>query len=357
VEELVDKKSTVKLQLGGMNVKTTSGGDYTMEQLQTTASNKLLKKERRRKKPLSKTMADSFAAADVMDHDFNRAVIRGGYDALGNMLRDKRLNAKFKEKALIEGGFIGTSADQTFIPNIKKVGVSSHESIRIGNTRIMYSFDTDFVLLLPDTISSTFSLRNLAGLTISEYEQFWHPYYSQPLNVRCLLAFTGIHGGDDRLRIKSHMGKFSPSHFRRDLMPEHVMHGIDRVRKENGNVREYLKFVGFTSEGDNNEVEAIMQHIHKMGLYRDLSVADEYSSVFDVVKSCSTRQILDLISKTSTAFYNLLTSVDSEVRGVVLTHYIGLLCDEMNVAAVHRRSTDDDRNFIRIPTVKIDVSI
>jgi hypothetical protein len=357
IEEMVDKKSRVRLQLGGMNIKNREGQDYTMEDLQSTATDKLLKSDRRRSRRMKAAAFAKFSDAEVLDHDYERAVIRGGHDALGNMLRDKRLNAKFKEKALLKGGFIGESADKTFIPSIKQVGVSQHQFIRIGNTRITYSFESGYVMMLPNKSTDSYSLATVDGTVIRDYTIKWHPYYSYPLNIKLLLGLTGIHAGPDRLKIKSHMGKFSPSHFRKDLMPEHVMHGIDRVRAANANVRDYLRFVGFTSEGDNNEVDTILSHLDKMNLYRDLSEAGEYSSVFDVVKSASTQVLIDIISHTSSAFYNMLTSVDMEVKGVVLTHYISLLCDELNVASTHRRSTDDERNFIRLPIVKLNVTV
>jgi hypothetical protein len=357
VEDIVDKNGRVKLQLGGMNIKNKEMMDYTMSELQSTASDKLLKKDRRRSSRLKSKTFEKFKDAEVVDHDYERAVVRGGYDALGNMLRDKRLNAKFKEKALMKGGFIGSSADKTFIPTIKQKGISLHEPIRIGNTMISYSFESDFILMLPDKSSDRYTLKTLNDNMIRDYSIKWHPYYSQPLNIRLLLGLTGVHAGPDRLKIKSHINKFSPSHFRKDLMPEHVMHGIDRVRRAGGNVRDYLKYVGFTSEGDNNEVDFILSHMNRMNLYRDLSDAGEYSSVFDVVKSASTQILLDLISHTSPSFYNMLSSVDMEVKGVVLTHYISLLCDELNVASVHRGSFDDERNFIRVPTVRVNVTI
>uniref|UniRef100_A0A2V0RNH9 RdRp n=1 Tax=viral metagenome TaxID=1070528 RepID=A0A2V0RNH9_9ZZZZ len=357
INELTDNKSSVRMQLGGMEVKRPDGQDYTMDELQLTASERLLKRERRRRINLKSSLVDSFTEADVMDHDYERAVIRGGYDAIGGMLRDKRLNAKFKEKALVKNGFISSRADKQFTPEVKQVPVSTHRSIRIGDSYITYTFNTTHVLYLPSNSDEHFDLASINGVMSHRYKQHWHPFYSLPENIRYLLSLTGIHGGRDRLRIKTHVSKFSPSHFRKDLMPEHVMHGIDRVSKRGGNVREYLKFVGFTSIGDNNEIDEIMRHVHKMGLYRDLSDADEFSSVFDVVKSASTQVVIDLISRTSPALYALLSTVDSEVRGVVLTHYIGLLCDELNVACVQHRSNASTRNFIRIPMVSIDMEI
>jgi hypothetical protein len=357
VDELSSSNASVRMQLGGMEVKRPDGQDYTMSELQHTASERLLKRDRRRRIALKGSLVDSFTEADVMDHDYERAVIRGGYDALGGMLRDKRLNAKFKEKALVENGFISSVADKQFKPSIKQKNVSTHQGIRVGDAYITYSFNTSYVLYLPQSTDDSFELHSVSGDLIQRYKQYWHPYYSYPENIRYLLSLTGVHGGSDRLKIKTHISKFSPSHFRKDLMPEHVMHGIDRVRKKSGNVREYLRFVGFTSTGDNNEIDEIMRHIDKMGLYRDLSDADEFSSVFDVVKSASTKIMLDLISRTSPSLYALLSTVDSEVRGVVLTHYIGLLCDEMNVACVQHRSNATSRNFIRVPLVSIEMDI
>jgi hypothetical protein len=357
LDELSSNKSAVRMQLGGMEIKRPDGQDYTMDQLQSTASQRLLKSDRRRRTELRTKVIDAFTRADVLDHDYERAVIRGGYDAIGGMLRDKRLNSKFKEKALVSTGFISRSADKQFVPEKKQVPVSTHKSIRVGDAYITYSFKSTHVLMLPQNSDDFFDLHSVDGNLVNRYKQHWHPFYSFPENIRLLLAFTGVHGGRDRLKIKSHISKFSPSHFRKDLMPEHVMHGIDRVRKTGGNVREYLKFIGFTSTGDNNEIDEIMRHIDKMGLYRDLSDADDYSSVFDVAKSCSTQPLLDIISKTSPSFHALLSTVDSEVRGVVLTHYIALLCDEMNVACVQHRSNGDARNFIRVPMVTIKMSL
>jgi hypothetical protein len=357
IEELVSNDSKVRMQLGGMEVKRPDGESYTMKELQDTASQRLLKGERRRRAMLTQTQKDSLTEADVLDHDYERAVIRGGYDAIGGMLRDKRLNSKFKEKALVQNGFISRRADKSFIPEIKQVPVSTHTGIRVGDAVVTYSFNSSHILLLPRNSDEQFELQSVAGDEVYRYKQHWHPFYSYPENIRMLLALTGIHAGSDRLKIKSHINKFSPSHFRKDLMPEHVMHGIDRMRKTSGKVREYLRFIGFTSTGDNNEIDEIMRHIHKMNLYRDLSVADEYSSVFDVAKSCSTQPIIDLISRTSSSFHTLLSTTDSEVRGVVLTHYIGLLCDELNVACVQHRSSGSDRNFIRIPMVSIDMTV
>jgi hypothetical protein len=357
IDELSESKAPVRMQLGGMEVKRPDGENYTMDQLQQTASERLLKRERRRRSQLRETTRIALTNADVMDHDYERAVIRGGYDALGGMLRDKRLNSKFKEKALIKNGFISPRADKQFSPEVKQSPVSRHLSIRVGKAFVTYGFNSTHILYLPKTSDEHFDLMSVDGNQVHRYKQYWHPFYSYPINIRLLLALTGVHAGPDRLRIKSHISKFSPSRFRRDLMPEHVMHGIDRVRSKGGNVREYLSFVGFTSTGDNNEIDEIMQHIDKMGLYRDLSNADEYSSVFDVVKSASTFIIMDLISKTSPALYTLLSTVDSDVRGVVLTHYIGLLCDELNVACVQHRSNASTRNFIRIPMVTIKMTI
>uniref|UniRef100_A0A2V0RMM9 RdRp n=1 Tax=viral metagenome TaxID=1070528 RepID=A0A2V0RMM9_9ZZZZ len=357
IDELTDNEAHVRLQLGGMEIKRPDGMSYTMNELQSSASQRLLKRDRRRRGRLTGKLTDSFTEADVLDHDYERAVIRGGYDAIGGMLREKRLNSKFKEKALVKNGFISRIADKSFQPEIKQIAVSQHRGIRIGDAVVTYSFNSTHILMLPNNSDEHFDLQSLDGTLTHRYKQYWHPFYSYPDNIRYLLSLTGVHAGQDRLKIKSHISKFSPSHFRKDLMPEHVMHGIDRVKKTGGKVREYLSFIGFTSTGDNNEIDDIMRHIHKMGLYRDLSDADEYSSVFDVAKSCSTQPIIDLISRTSPTFHALLSTVDSEVRGVVLTHYIGLLCDELNVACVQHRSSGNERNFIRIPIVSIDMTI
>ena len=273
------------------------------------------------------------------------------------MLRDKRMNPKFKEKALAKSGFIGKVSNRTSIPEKAMRGISSHTGIRIGNHRLMYSFDTEFMMMLPRNSKERFELVDINGKLIQSYDQHWHPYYSMPLSVRYMLSLTGVHGGPDRLKIKSHISKFSPSHFRKDLMPEHVMEGIKRVQRVGGNVREYLKFVGFKSEGDVNEIDSILQNVQRINLYKDLAAADEYSSVFNAMKSCSTRVMIDILSRTSPSFYTLFTSIDDEVSGVALTHYIGLLGDELNVACTQPGSGDDARNFIRIPRVIIDQEV
>jgi hypothetical protein len=121
INELANNKSPVRMQLGGMEVKRPDGQDYTMDELQLTASERLLKRERRRRIKLKSSLVDSFTESDVMDHDYERAVVRGGYDAIGGMLRDKRLNAKFKEKALVKNGFISSRADKQFTPEVKQV--------------------------------------------------------------------------------------------------------------------------------------------------------------------------------------------------------------------------------------------
>jgi hypothetical protein len=330
-----------------------SGEDYTMTELQESASRSLLRKNRRQKKTLRKTSMAMLEEAEVLDHDYDRAVIRGGYEALGGMLRDKRMNPKFKEKALAKSGFIGKVSDHTSKPEKSMRGISSHAGIRIGDHTIKYDFNSSYMMLLPKNSTDRFELVNLSGESIQSYQQHWHPYYSMPMSIRYILSLTGIHGGPDRLKIKSHINKFSPSHFRRDLMPEHVMAGIERVRKSKGNIREYLKFIGFTSDGDNNEIDMIIQNVDKMNLYKDLSAADEYSSVFNMMKSCSTRVIVDILSRTSPSFHALLTSIEDDVSGVVLTHYIGLLGDELNVACTQLGTSGDAQNFIRIPVVSI----
>uniref|UniRef100_A0A2V0RIW5 RdRp n=1 Tax=viral metagenome TaxID=1070528 RepID=A0A2V0RIW5_9ZZZZ len=362
VEDAQEKPVAVKL--GGVKMQSSNGDNFTMRELQESASGVLLPKDRGYKVRSKSTLYGVLEESGLLEHNYYDAVKNAGMDAIGNVLREKRLAPKFKEKALMRSGYISSKANRTVKPSERTQIMSSlHTGIRIGSTTITYSFDkSPFIMYLPYSRtkdasqqfdSTKFHLQNSNGSISQSYDTHWHPYYSQPLHARLLLALTGIHGGTDKTKVKTHLEIFSPSHFRNDLTPEAVIRGIQSLKRKGQEslTRNYLRFVGFQDV----EIERILRNKENIHLYEDLDDATEYSSLMDIAKSCSTQVVKDIISRTSGEAFVTLQSMDTDAKNVVITQYISLLCEELNVACTIPRLEGQARNFIRIPIIDVSV--
>jgi len=276
---------------------------------------------------------------------YRRSVRNTAENAVGDVLTQKHLRKKFREKALMEANYIGRSLMEAPEPQTMRPS-STHVGLRVGKIKIVYGFSADVKMRLPTHPGDVFAVFE-SGLPSRTFKQLWTPYMSMPPNYRMLTSFLGIHGdAAQQLQIKSYIQKFSPGAFRKDITAEEVMQALRRTPAEHHS--ELLAYIGFKD----TEIAKAIGEVRRIPLYQDMADASEYASVPDVVKSCSSVNMMAILSLTSPVSSAELAGMP-DVSRVVLTHLVSLLADEMNVVCALSGLDGDKHNFIRLPTVTI----
>jgi hypothetical protein len=339
---LEDNEQQVAVVVGGIEASASLGS------LKTSASSKLLESNR-------------MLASGVITNKFKEHVSSIGYDkynyvqsiersaemATGGVLRDKHLAPKFREKALIAGGYIGKSLGEQPLSDKKQLS-SMHAGFRIGERVINYSFSSQYILKLTSAENRTFKLLDVinGGEPITAFREFWHPYFYMPRAYRQVLSLLGVHTSREQLNVKSFLQKFSPAHFRNDLTAEEVIRALKKIDKPY--VMPFLKYVGFTD----NEIDVIISDISSIYLYEHITDAKEYASTPDIIKSCSAHRIQQLMTYTSPEVVSLVEG-DGMLRALVQSHFVALLVDEMNIACSSPSPLGREHDYIRLPVVSI----
>jgi hypothetical protein len=280
-------------------------------------------------------------------YDYNRSVERSAEMATGGVLRDKHLAPKFREKALVEGGYIGKALGEQ--PLSTKVRMSTtHEGFKIGERTIRYSFSKRYILKLTSANNRTFKLMDVieGGDPVVALREYWHPYYYMPVAYRQILALLGVHTSKEQLHVKSFLQKFSPAHFRNDLTAEEVIRALKKIDKPY--VIPFLKYVGFTD----NEIDVIISDISSIYLYEHITEAKEFASTPDIIKSCSAHRVQQLMTYTSPEVVSLVEG-DGMLRALIQSHFVALLVDEMNIACSSPSPMGREHDYIRLPVVSI----
>jgi hypothetical protein len=339
--------SDIAVQIGGVE------SSFRMAKLVDSAGSVLLDKARMHAIPQSQLRA--IEAAGLSNFSYANAVKHGGEMALGNMLRDKRLKTKFKEKALIENGFIGTRAQRKEGGRRNKRRLPEYRGIRIGRYTLSFTMDSGWFIVLPQRSSvsggspdNQYRLISPSGDEVA-FSQRWHPYYSQPTPVRMVLGLTGVHAGRDMMDVKSGVTTFSASSFRNDLMPESIMDAIMKLRNGSAHlISPFLKMVGFSDL----ERASIMNSVDSIPLIRDISTSSEYSSLTDLLKSAGLDRIFEIFSLVCPDAVGMISS-DAIRKEVFFSHWLGLLYEEINVADVSGKLNNQPPVALRVPSVLV----
>jgi hypothetical protein len=339
--------SPVSVQIGG------EVGEATMSQLVKSASEVLL--DRSRIFTIPPSHASSLTALGLDGFSYRNAVTHGGQLDLGNVIRDKRLKMKFKEKALVEQGFINVRAVRRDAQKRNEMPVTYHSGIRIGSYTLRFTMDSGWYVVLPTTSmihthdpTSRYRIISPDGNVIA-LSQRWHPYYCQPFAIRMVLGLTGVHGGRDLLDVKSGITTFSASGFRSDLMPESIMDAIMKLHKQDSRlVPSFLKSMGFNAQ----EREGILSSISSIPLIRDVSTSSEYSSLNDLLKSAGIDRIQELLSLVCPDVVAYI-SAEAVRREVFFSHWLGLLYEEINAARAAGKLNGPALVALRLPKISV----
>lgn len=330
---------------GNMEVKVNIGGyemSSTLEELQSGADSKLLD-PLKVTKVIGKGMKE-YLGSKSESFAYINSIRNGASKAVGSVLRTKHLKKKFIEKALYNSNYIGRTLKDS--PRTMEYRESTvHSGIRVKNVKIMYGFSQEYKLMLPrNTCEMYVLLKN--GIEVAKFEQRWHPYYYMPRNYRYLIGLLGLQTGTEQLSARNFVDRFSPSRFRNDLTAEQVMDELKRMPSQY--YYPFLSLVGFDEQSANQ----IVQMIPNIPFFEDVADANEYASAPEVVKSCASFVIKQLISEVSPGARAHL-EVDSDISTVLLSHYVALIADELNVACSLSSLKKDVRCFIRLPTITL----
>jgi len=244
--------------------------------------------------------------------------------SVGDVLVNKHLRPLFREKALIKSNYIARSLTGT--PEQQELSpASTHEGFRAGRRLIRFGFSTTYTLSIPQKGTETFDLYQDGKLEM-RFKQHWHPYYALPRHYRMVLSLFGVTAeSHSAIKIKTFMNKFSPGHFRSDLTAEEVVNALKRTKTKEDQIA-LMEVIGFT----NDEISERLHFVKDIPLYEDISKADEYSSVPDIVKSCAVTVAKRILFKIAPSSYDQIE--DPEISNVIMSHFISLIVDEMNIA-------------------------
>jgi len=292
--------------------------------------------------------------------------------AMGSVLRDKHLAPKFKERALVESGYIeyGRRNDNA---KVRKQGIPMHNGIKVpGLGTITYSMSTDYFLQLPNEVpdgevAEEFLMygrlnTSTGGFSVlRRFPQCWHPYYYMPLCYKYALSFLGIHTKTNQLGSRPLLAQFSPGSFRVDITAEGVIDAIKLIRRNNKNVGSSgndvynaLLFMGFTP----SEAGKLATQSKNLSLYETIADADEFASSPDIVKSCcavNIEAIMEVMSPTSSEI--LKSQNDGIAFSLVKAQIASLLVDELNMMCSMPLMPGQTHRFIRLPTFTVDTLI
>jgi hypothetical protein len=280
------------------------------------------------------------------EQSYSESVINTARQAVGRTLKTRHLQKQFKELSLIDSGLIAKSLDGPAPERIRRLS-STHTPFKIGPLTVSYSF-CETVLVLPRSLDEQFLVRSsISGEVLLQLPIYWHPYASLPFSMRILGMLLGVHTGTEQLSLKTFVNRFSPGEFRLDMTAEEVMKGLMKYHNDSSR-RAYLKYIGFTGE----RINIILSNINDIPLYQQLSLADEFSSLPNLAKSCGSnvvKQLIQLVSANSGIQY---MEAGSELEHVINAHFVALLADEINVAHSLFGGTDDPV-VVRLPRVTI----
>jgi hypothetical protein len=273
------------------------------------------------------------------------SIANGASMSVGDVLVNKHLRPLFREKALVEANYIASTL--TGAPKQQELTLSStHAGFRVGSRTIKFGFSTTFRLKLPRNQRDVFTLEE-KGIEKAPFGQHWHPYYAMPRHYRMIMSLLGVTpAASSQIKIKTFMSKFSPGHFRSDLTAEEVANALKKLDTKEKQMS-LLEHIGFTPE----EIKERMPYVKEIALYEDLSTSEEYSSIPDIVKSCSPMIAETLLFYGAGPHYVTLQS--PELKRVVLTHFVSLIVDEMNIVCSLYNPQSEAPAFIRLPTVVV----
>jgi len=356
------RQSRVTVSVGGQDYRKDMSGSeesrYTFEELGQLSTNVLLRPDRVRHFESAQYASDGYKRLDqkgLLEKVYRQSVIRTGSAALGAVLREKRLQPKFKEAALIAKGYIPVRKSLT-TPVKKTKPMTKHTGIPLGNFIVTFSFDdSEYVMDLPNAMNAgpgRYNSYEVIGhdnrAACSPFTLLWHPYFSLSDCTRLLLGFTGVQAGKEAMRVSDGVAAFSPDKFRKDMTAKEVMEDLQAVGTSGRQM--YLRnVVGFNG----NETDGIMHRIEDIKLYRDIDVAVSYSSLADVLKSCSTVRIRELIRHTSPAAYDLMLTMKLDQMNVIITHMISLLYEAINVTCAVGMPDPSSRKRVAIPKIML----
>jgi hypothetical protein len=272
------------------------------------------------------------------------SIENGASMSVGDVLVNKHLRPMFREKALIKSNYIASTLEGKPEPQEMKMS-STHTGFKIGSQIIKFGFSTKLRLQIPKRSNENFILYEGSQIKL-QLPQKWHPYYGLPRHYRMTMSLFGVTpSAQSQVKIKTFMNKFSPGHFRSDLTAEEVVNALKKTKSKEDQIA-LLEHIGFTQE----EIQARLHFVKDISLYEDFSTAEEYSSVPDIVKSCATITAEQLLFHSAGESY--MVQAD-EVRRIVISHFISLIVDELNIACSLHSSQSRVQTFIRLPTVEV----
>jgi hypothetical protein len=273
------------------------------------------------------------------------SIHNGAKMSVGDVLVNKHLRALFREKALISSKYIATTLTGKPEPQELKPA-SKHLGFRVGNSVIKFGFSHNRVIMLPRRSGDVYTVMDGPNV-LQKLPQRWHPYYALPRHFRLVMGLFGVTpSAHSQIKIKTFMNKFSPGHFRSDLTAEEVVNALKRTKTKEDQIA-LLEHIGFTTD----EISSMLHHVKDIPLYEDFSAADEFSSVPDIVKSCSPYVAEQLLFHAAQHHYASL--FNPETKRIVLSHFVSLIVDEMNMACSLHSPNSRVQAFIRLPTVEL----
>uniref|UniRef100_A0A2V0RCH9 RdRp n=1 Tax=viral metagenome TaxID=1070528 RepID=A0A2V0RCH9_9ZZZZ len=332
-----------KVNIGGAT------GYHTIGTLLETSEVKLLDKTRLTS-TLPATVGEFFDLDYVREISYAGSVRGAAAKAVGESLQTRSLKPKFIEKALIANGLIGSSLRETPEPKTKLS--STHLGFRYLGKRILYGYSDKFYMKLPSGMhegENMFELHSVLGQVPLSFNQKWHPYYAMPENFRLMCSLFGVTTARrSAFDVKSHTSMFSPDKFRKDINKDAVIAIVEKTRHDQQTRHAMLSNIGFTPF----EIGMMDGQLINLDAMKDVETASEYSSIPEIMKCLSTRELDIIMSHVSPQFmHGYFANAPVSLKTLVHTHFLSLIADEMNIAIALGGDRGSSNRYIRMPTV------
>jgi len=208
--------------------------------------------------------------------------------AIGSNTTSKHLKKWFVELSLVHADLMARVRGDA-APTPERHVVPDYVPSRIGEVEVSYSLEDSHYINITETDSSfTFHVHCPGHIEtpILSFESRWHPFWSLPLKTSLFVSMFGLSSETPLIGIKDMAQKFSPAHFRTDLTAVEVMDAVASCKSPGEQMR-ILRYIGF----NDIEINTIIEHAHRIPIYRHLQEVSDYTGLDDISKCIVTDRL------------------------------------------------------------------
>lgn len=276
---------------------------------------------------------------------------------LGSSLINSHLSSKYKQVNLEREKLIQTRSGESVRDDPIRVPMLSANILKYDLFKIAFFIDSvanekHFELAIPLKPDGDFRILYSSINTKREVKQLFKrcytPFLVMPRVFTYIIGLLGVQFKQNSLEHVTSLGKFAVKHRRDHISSEQVLEKLKRTDHQYESIM--LRSLGFTeieivqmiAAKRNNELDKIMEKVE----------FTEYSSNPDVLKSVSTSRLTTiftiLLNDDIASNANLMDSKQG-LKENIMSYYISLLYDQINVACEKGPNPHDDYLYVTMP--------